>query len=409
MTLPKEPHPIYIASGSGCRLTDVDGATYTDFHNNFAVLIHGHAFPPVIAAVTEQLALGSCFANPTLAEIELAEILCERFPGAEQIRFCNSGTEAVMFAIKAARAATGRTKIAKFEGAFHGLYDWAEVSEDSRPENWGDITAPRSVPHGAVTTKSVLEDVVPLPFNHLDESRRILEAHKDELAAVLICLMPSRAGLIPLHPAYVAMLREMTAKHGILLIDDEVLNGRVSYRGAAGCYDLVPDLLTLGKIIGGGLPIGAVAGRADIMAVFDNTGRDPRAPHAGTFSANPLSMVAGTAAMRALTPEALERLNQLGDQLRAKLLDIVGRLDLDFSVTGRGSAFKLHPKATVPRTYRESFLDASERARLNELWRRMQSRGFLFANHGLGLLSTPMSTLEVDAFVAAFAEAAKDL
>lgn len=409
MTQPKDPHPIYMARGAGCRLTDIDGHTYVDFHNNFAALIHGHAFAPVAAAVTQQMALGTCFANPTLAEIDLAQILCERFPGAERIRFCNSGTEAVMFAIKAARAATGRTRIAKFEGAFHGLYDWAEVSEASHPGNWGNISAPRSTPHGAVTPASVLADVVALPFNHVDESRRLIEQHKHELAAVLICLMPSRAGLIPLLPQYVRMLREVTARHGILLIDDEVLNGRLSYSGAAGHYGLEPDLLTLGKIIGGGLPIGAVAGRATTMAVFDNTGHEPLAPHSGTFSANPLSMVAGIAAMRALTPAVLDRLNGLGERLRTSLQERARQLGQEWSVTGLGSAFKIHPKANAPTDNRESWLNPMEQARLRALWAGMHERGLLFANHGLGLLSTPMGEAEIDAFVAAFAETARTL
>jgi glutamate-1-semialdehyde 2,1-aminomutase len=200
------------------------------------------------------------------------------------------------------------------------------------------------------------------------------------------------------------MLREVTARHGILLIDDEVLNGRLTYAGAAGHYGLEPDLVTLGKIIGGGLPIGAVAGRRDIMAVFDNTGREPLTPHAGTFSANPLSMVAGAAAMRALTHEAVERLNFLGERLREGVRRSARQINAPFCVTGLGSAFKIHPKAQPPRHYREAWLDERERARLAALWRGMLDRGFIFATHGLGLLSTPMSEDEVDAFVAAFEE-----
>jgi len=401
MTIPKDPYPLYMAKGQGCRVTDIDGREYIDFHNNFAALIHGHAFAPVVEAVKAQIELGTCFANPTLAEIELAEILCERFPGVEQVRFCNSGTEAVMFAIKAARAATGRYKIAKLEGAFHGLYDWAEVSETSRPDNWGDVAAPNATARG-MTPPSVLSEVVPLPLNFIDESRRIIEAQHRELAAVLVCLAPSRAGLIPLSPAYVRMLREITARLGILLVDDEVLNGRATYRGAAGHYGLVPDLMSLGKIIGGGLPIGAVGGRRDIMAVFDNTRGDPPTPHAGTFSANPLSMKAGAAAMRALTPDAITRLNALGERLRDGVRDAARHSGVPFSVTGLGSAFRIHPKATAPANYREGYPTAAERSRLNVLWRDMLNDGFMFAHHGLGTLSTPMSEKEVDEFVAAF-------
>ena len=406
LTTMKDPFPIYVERGEGAYLYDLDGNQYIDFLNNFASLIHGHAFPPIVDAIQARIAQGTCFANPTICEIELAEVLCQRFPGAEQIRFCNSGTEAVMFAIKAARAFTGRYKIAKLEGAFHGLYDWAEISEASTPDNWGDITAPNSTPHGLSTPPSILNDVVPLPFNHVEESRKILEQHKQQLAAILICLMPSRAGLIPLTKEYIELLREFSRENGILLIDDEVMCGRLSGGGAAKRFGLEPDLLAMGKIIGGGLPIGAIAGRKQYMSVFDNTDRRPDAPQTGTFSANPLSMVAGTAALNALDEAAFTKLDQLGDRLREGLRARIAKHNLCYSVTGTGSMFKIHPKADEPTSYRESYHSPEEAARFKAFWSGMLTQGFLFAGHGLGLLSTVMTTDDIDCFIDAFENSA---
>lgn len=408
-TILKNPFPIYMEHGEGAYLFDIDGNKYIDFHNNFASLIHGHAFKPVVDAVQLQVAQGTCFANPTLSEIELAEILCDRFPGAEQIRFCNSGTEAVMFAIKAARAYTGRIKIAKLEGAFHGLYDWAEISEASTPDNWGDLSAPNSTPHGLSTPPSVLDEVIALPINCVDESHRILEEHKQELAAVLLCLMPSRAGLIPLTKEYIQLLREFTYANGIVLIDDEVMSGRLSRSGAAGRFGLEPDLLTLGKIIGGGLPIGAIAGGKDYMSVFDDTDHSPDAPQAGTFSANPLSMCAGVAAMNALDEWMFAKLDDLGERLRDSLRDIIAKHALSYSVTGLGSMFKIHPKKKEPESYRQAYHTVEEAARFKALWSSLLGKGLVFASHGLGLLSTPMATDDIDHFLAEFERSAVKL
>ena len=179
------PHPPYAASGAGCRLTDVDGNVYLDFLNNYTSMIHGHANPVVAEAVRKQLEIGTCFAMPTESEIELAELLCGRAPGFEQIRFTNSGSEAVMMTLKAARAHTDKPKIAKCEGAYHGSYDFAEVSLDSAPESWGNAD-PNSVAYSAGTPRSVLDEVIIIPFNRPEESEKILATHADELALSLI-------------------------------------------------------------------------------------------------------------------------------------------------------------------------------------------------------------------------------
>lgn len=403
-TVQRSPTPIYMSDGEGAWLTDVDGNRYLDFNNNYTTLIHGHAFGPVVEAVSRQLRSGTCFANPTEHEIALSEILCARAPSAEKLRYVNTGTEAVMFALKAARAFTGRTKIAKLEGAYHGAYDWAEVSESSNPDNWGE-REPASVPFAAGTPASVLEEVVVVPFNDIDTTTDLLERHAAELACLLIDLVPSRAGLIPLDPDYVEAIQDLTKRHGILLISDEVLNFRQSYHGAAARFGLEPDLITLGKIIGGGLPIGAVGGSSEVMAVFDNSDSDAPLPQGGTFSANPLSMVAGIASMKALDPAAFERLERLGEEVWARLSAAIEARGLPAVVTGSGSLFRVHFKARPPRTYREFWPAPFEVKLLRQMARSMLARGVIMPPTSCSSLSTAMTEADIDVFVSAFCAA----
>jgi glutamate-1-semialdehyde 2,1-aminomutase len=391
-----EPHPIYLARGEGARVYDVDGNSQLDFDNNFTSLIHGHNFPPVTSALREQVGHGTSFSAPTEAEVELAELLCERVPHFEQVRFMNSGTEAVMNAIKAARAYTGRAKIAKVEGAYHGAYDVVQVSLDSKPENWDSKEHPARIPYDAGVPASVLADAVVIPFNELDATRRILTEHQTELAALLIDPVPSRAGLVPADPSYLEFLRQFTRDHGILLVADEVLSFRLSWQGAIATFGVTPDLCAFGKIIGGGLPIGAVAGRNDFMAVFDPSKGKPRVSQAGTFTANPLSMVAGTAAMRALTPESFDRLNALGEYARERLRDCFIKAGVDGHASGAGSLFRLHFKKEPVRSYRDAYPTATERGKMSRLVAFARENGIIVSQTGLGALSTPMQRSDID-------------
>lgn len=400
------PHPLYAASGSGCRLSDVDGKTYLDMLNNYTSMIHGHAHPVVAEAVRRQLDLGTCFAMPTEQEVVLAELLCERVPGFENVRFTNSGSEAVMMALKAARAHTGRPKIAKCEGAYHGSYDFAEVSLDAAPESWGNAD-PRSVAYTAGTPKSVLDDVIVIPFNIVDETERILRAHAGELACVLIDPMPNRAGLIPATPEYLEMLRRVTTETGMLLVFDEVISFRLGHAGAQGEFGVTPDLTTIAKIIGGGFPIGAVAGSARVMAVFDPRNGKPLAPHGGTFNANPISMVAGTAAMELLTPAEFDRLNALGQRARDGIARAFAESGVDGQVTGGGSLLRVHMTTTPLVDYRSARATDAQRAALTTVVDAMFANGVLMSETGLCALSTPMGEAEVDEFVAIFADALK--
>ena len=227
---------------------------------------------PIVEAVTEQLSKGTAFTLATEIEIEYAEYLCSRNSGFERIRFVNSGTEAVMGALKAARAATGRPKIAKIEGAYHGTYDFAEVSQTANPTNWGRKNRPESVPVAFGTPRSVLEDVVVLPFNDPERAVDLLDECRGEIACVILDPMPHRVGLSPASPDFVRALREWTASDGALLVFDEVITFRAEYGGFQERYDSVPDLTALGKVIGRGFPVCALAGRA-----YEKTGELDRA------------------------------------------------------------------------------------------------------------------------------------
>ena len=398
------PYPPYAAAGEGCWITDVEGDRRLDCLNNYTALIHGHAHPTIVEAATRRLAQGASFPLPTPEEVDLAALLCERLPSAERVRFTNSGSEAVMIALKGARAFTGRPKIAKFEGAYHGSYDYAEVSLASTPETWGSLAAPASTAYSRGTPPAVLEDVVVLPFNHAGHAVTRIEREAGHLAAVLVDPVPNRVGLVPARTEFLQALREVTRAHGIVLIFDEVISFRVGYHGAQGALGVTPDMTTLGKIIGGGFPVGAVAGRADVMSVFDPTrGGPPAAPHGGTFNANPVTMAAGLAAMRLLTPDAYARLADLGAKLRASLEDCFKQAGVPGRVTGLGSLFRLHPMDRELTDYRSTRATPAEAERLVRLVRRLMEHGVLVSVTGLGCLSTPMGDAELEGLVETFA------
>lgn len=406
-TIFMQPYPVYAAEGSGCWVTDVDGDRRLDCLNNYTSLIHGHAHPVVTEAVIRRVKRGTAFSLPTAEEVELAALLVDRLPGVDCMRFANSGTEAVMTAIKAARAFTGRNGIAKCEGAYHGSYDWAEVSLGSAREEWGPLEHPAGIAYTKGTPPSVLEDVVVLPFNRPEIAARRIECEAKRLAAVIVDPLPNRAGLVPATPQFLRAVREVTAAHGILLIFDEVISFRLGRQGAQGHFGIRPDLTTLAKIIGGGFPVGAVGGRADLMAVFDPRPGKPAVPHAGTFNANPATMAAGLATMRLLDEAAYSRLDALGGQLRKGIDACFERCRFPGHVTGLGSLFRIHPHQRELIDYRSSVLDSAEAKRLETLHRGLLDHGVLIAPSGLGCLSTVITEAEIDHFLEALEVAAR--
>jgi glutamate-1-semialdehyde 2,1-aminomutase len=399
-TVYMRPYPLYAARGLGCRIWDVDGVERIDCINNFTAAIHGYVHPVITRAASEQLQLGTAFGLPTASEIELAELLKERVHSVDQCRFQNSGTEAVMTALKAARAYTGRSKIAKCEGAYHGSYDYAEVSLDSPPATWtGGV--PQSLPYARGTPLGVTDDVVVIPFNDVDAARSILSEHADELAAVLIDPMPNRAGLVPADRAFLLALREITAELGALLIFDEVITFRLGFHGAQGLWNVEPDLTVFGKIIGGGFPVGAVGGHKDVMSVFDPTEGKPALPQGGTFSANPMSMRCGLAAMQLLDDAAFQRLDALGEQVRHGINQALRKAGVTGQTTGRGSLLRIHFADGAIRDYRSARPSPEAAQRLDAFVRAALNEGILLASYGLMALSTPMSSTDAEQIIAA--------
>ena len=399
-----KPYPIYAARGEGCRIWDVDGNEFIDCINNFTSLIHGHAHPSLIEAATRQLSVGSAFGLPTESEIDLAELLVSRLPSVEQVRFANSGTEAVMMALKAARAFTGRPKIAKCEGAYHGSYDYAEVSLDPSPDAWGR-NAPVSVAYAKGTPDNVLADVVTIPFNDTEAAVSLVREHGSELACVMVDPMPNRAGLAPADKTYLNALREITREVGALLVFDEVITFRLGYSGAQGLWGIDPDLTTLGKIVGGGFPVGAIAGRKEVMSVFDPRSGKPALPHGGTFSANPVTMRAGLAAMQLLDEAAFTRLNVIGEAVREGVNEAFRRKGVPGGTVGLGSLFKIHFADRPIRDYRSAYMTEQETKRQAVFNLGLLNRGVLAASYGLMALSTPMTDADVDTIVAAASDA----
>jgi len=395
------PHPFYVQHGHGCIVTDVEGVERIDFNNNFTSLIHGHADPDVIQAVNNQLQLGTAFGAPTESEIELAKLITERVSSIEQVRFTNSGGEAVLMAIRAARAFTGREKIAKFEGSYHGCYDHVEVSVSAAPEEMGPTTDPISVPDSEGIPSRVLQEVIVLPFNNQEVVASIIGRNHNTLAAVIIDPMSSRTGLIPPREEFFQFLRQITKRYGILLIADEVMMFRLAYGGGQEMFGMEPDLTTLGKIIGGGFPVGAVGGSSEIMRVFDPSSGRPRVPHGGTFNANPITMVAGKVTLEKFTPPEIKRLNDLGENLRIRLNQLFSQTKVKAQITGAGSLFRIHLTSNPLTDYRSSFWDPLKREMMSRLLFKLLESGVVILPNGLGCLSTPMNIEEVDCFVAA--------
>jgi glutamate-1-semialdehyde 2,1-aminomutase len=359
-TLFVPPHPPYASRGEGCRLFDVDGHELIDLQNNYTTLIHGHGNAEVLSGARAALEQGSSFGLPTEAEVEMAETLRARVGWTERWRFANSGTEAVMLALRVARAATGRDGVLRFDGAYHGTYDGALV------------------PGAAGVPKAMAADIVSVPFADSGATLAALDAHGDRIACVLVDAMPNRAGLRPAPQDFVELLRTETRRRGILLVADEVLCFRLAHGGLHSRYGIEPDLLVLGKMIGGGLPVGAVGGRAELMGLLDPR-RSDALPHGGTFSANPATLGAGLAALRLYHRVEVDRLNELGEQLRRKLA-LQG-----WALSGMGSLMRFHFEDPV------------------SLWWRAYEEGILIGANGLACLSTPMDQALLDEVTRRFA------
>jgi glutamate-1-semialdehyde 2,1-aminomutase len=388
--------PVFLARGAGKHVFDADGNRYLDFMGSWGPLILGHADPDIHAAIVSAAAEGTTFGASTEREIRLGEAVRAAFPSMERLRFVSSGTEATMSALRLARGFTGRPKIIKVEGGYHGHADMLLAAAGSGAATLG-------IPGSAGVTEAAVADTILVPFNDEGALRAAFARHLGDVACFIIEPIPGNMGLVPPHEGYLRAVRALCDEHDALLIFDEVISGfRVARGGAQALYGVKPDLTCLGKIIGGGLPLGAFGGRADVMARLA-----PEGPvyQAGTLSGNPLAMAAGLAAISKLTSPGYARLDALGERLEAGMAGVIEQTKTVARLQRIGSAFTLF-------FCREPVVDfasakRADSARFGRFFHAMLERGYYLppAQLEAGFLSMCHDEGDVDAFVAAAHEA----
>jgi glutamate-1-semialdehyde 2,1-aminomutase len=374
------PYPPYLAGGSGIHVRDVDGNDYRDFLGNYTSLILGHANPAVVAAVEAQVQRGSAFGAPSEREIELAEELVRRIDSVERVRFTNSGTEATMFAIRLARAATGRSLVGIFERAYHGTHDTVVAGTPGVPAAVGDL-------------------VVTLPWDDLVGVERALARRARGLAAIVVEPIQGAGGVRPASRELLAGLRSICDRTGALLIFDEVISFRAAPGGAQSLVGVRPDLTTLGKIIGGGFPLAAFGGAAEIMDRFDAR-RSGALTHGGTFNGNPVGAAAGLATLAQLRPATYTTLAGRASRLRDAVANRAAIRRVGVRVDTAASLFQVrlgdHTAASAVATGTGAA----------DLFVRLLLAGFYLAPRGMGAIATPATDADIDELAAAIVDAA---
>jgi glutamate-1-semialdehyde 2,1-aminomutase len=400
------PQPIFIDRGKGSRVWDVDGNEYVDFHNGFGVMVVGHAHPLVVKAISERAAKGTHFAQPVEDDIAVAKDLARRFK-QPQWRFTNSGTESTLDAVRIARGFTGRSRIVKIEATYHGHHDTLMVSVEPKPDRMGPADEPASVPQTEGIPKAVTDLTSVIAFNNLEQLERIFKRYPEQIAALIVEPVMMNLGMVLPDDGYLAKAKEIAHENGALLIFDEVKTGcTLAPGGATERFGVVPDLVTLAKAIGGGVPCGAVGGRADVMAVID----DGRVAQYGTFNGNPLTMAAAKATLtEILTPQAYAHFDALGEVLSGGLRDVINEHDLPFHVISIGARGGITYRKDRVRNYRD-YLDIDKRWAYVS-WLYQCNRGVLMAPGAEEnwTLSVQHSEEDVQRYVDNFRELARDL
>ena len=390
--------PVFVRAGEGARLIGEDGRRYIDYIGSYGPLIFGHRPPAVIEALREVLERGTTFGAPTVAEVELGELICSAFPAMDMVRLVNSGTEATMSALRLARAATGRDKFIKLAGCYHGHADAFLVAAGSGAATLG-------VPSSPGVPAPVTRDTLVAPYNDLDAVRALFQEHDEQIAAIFVEPVGGNMGVVPPRPGYLEGLREITREHGALLVFDEVMTGfRVAWGGAQVRFGIEPDLSTLGKVIGGGLPIGAYGGRRELMQQIA-----PAGPvyQAGTLSGNPLAVAAGLAALTLLREragEAYPQLEKTGAELARRLGESAHQHGVPLRIERVGSMLGIFfADPDKPITCLED-VEASDRERFKRVFHRLLEHGVHLppSPYEALFLSTAHGAAEIDATVDAF-------
>lgn len=393
-----KPFPTFMKYGQGFTVVDVDGIEYIDFQNNYTSLIHGHAHPRITEVLSKQIQLGTAYGAPAGNQHLLAEELCTRLPGADKIRFCNSGTEATLLAIGLTRYITRRYKILKMEGGYHGSHDVGQISIKPALTSVGPVEQPHSVPEHAGIPPNVIRDCVVAPFNDIKMTEKIIAENQHDLAAIMVEPVAGSCGMIPPEPGFLEMLRESATKFKVPLIFDEVLSLRLARGGCQELYGIVPDLTALGKIIGGGFPVGALAGSHEYLEHF-TPDKVRFLGHSGTFNGNPVTMAAGLAALTELTVSEIDRINRLGEKLRSDLRSVFGKLKITAQVTGAGSLAQVHFTTHEVKDWRSA---ATAKVDLRTILHLLLlERGIFSAPRVFFNISTPMRVNQIDSLIAA--------
>jgi len=400
------PQPLFVDRGKGSRIWDVDGNEYVDFHNGFGVMVVGHAHPQIVQAITERAARGTHFAQPVADDAVVATELVRRFQ-QPLWRFTNSGTESTLDAVRIARGFTGRDRILKIEASYHGHHDALSVSVEPPPDLMGPADAPVSVPHSAGIPQAVVNLTTVVPFNNLPAMERAFERHPGEVAAVILEPVMMNIGIVPPDAGYLAAVRDLAHRHGALLIFDEVKTGvTIAPGGATERFGVTPDLTALAKAIGGGLPCGAIGGRADVMALIE----DKKVIQLGTFNGNPLTMAAArTTLLSILTPSGYAHLDALSESLQGGLDAVIKEYDLPFHVIAMAARGCVTFRQQPVRNYRDYLTIDKRWAYVS--WLYQSNRGVLMAPGAEEnwTLSVQHSESDVQRYVDNFRELARDL
>lgn len=390
-----KPYPFYTRHAKGSKITDIDGNTYIDYCMAYGPLLFGHAFDAVAQAVRHQLESGWLYGTPTELEPKIALRLARLYRSIEMVRFVSTGTEATMGAIRVARGFTGKNKIIKIEGGFHGAHEAVLVKAGSGATTLG---VPDSLGVPADFTRNTLQ----VPYNDIEAMADVIRANKDEVAAVI--MEPVLGNIGPVLPAdgYLRDVRKLTAENDVLLIFDEVITGfRLAAGGAQAYFGITPDMTTLGKILGGGFPIGVIGGRRDIMEMIAPAGK---VYQAGTFNGHPASLAAARAVLDVLEKgDVHTELNRTGDKLREGLGDVIEDRGLDYSVSGLASMFKVF-FGELPHNYQEAL--RCDKDSFNVFWRKMLDAGIFLppSQYETNFISTAHSEDDIGKTIEAYSD-----